>query len=214
MGTVACTGSQSTTGNSGQQSDLERLEALYWAKVDSSRMNFTQADIDFMTSMIGHHAQALIMAGMAPRNTDNRSIQTLAARVINAQRDEIETMQQWLRDRGLNAPVVQIDGLSLRLDGAAHSHTGAAGTIPLMPGMITRAQLEELSQARNREFDRLFLTFMIEHHLGAVVMARELFDTDGAAGDEEAFRLAADIHVDQITEVNRMRLMLQELEEN
>lgn len=203
-----------TTGDSSQQPDLDRLEALYWAKVDSSRMNFTQADIDFMNSMIGHHAQALIMSGMAPRNTDNRSIQTLAARVINAQRDEIQTMQQWLRDRGLNAPVVQIDGLSLRLDGVAHSHTGAEGTIPLMPGMITRPQLEQLSQARSREFDRLFLTFMIQHHLGAVVMSRELFDTDGAAGDEEAFRLAADIHVDQITEVNRMRLMLQELEEN
>jgi len=212
MGTIACSGTQSTTSNSGQQHDLERLEALYWAKIDSSRMNFTQADIDFMNNMIGHHAQALVMANMAPRNTDSRSIQTLAARVINAQRDEIETMQKWLRDRGLHAPVVQIDGLILRLDGAPHSHTGAEGTLPLMPGMITLPQLQELSRLRNREFDRTFLTFMIEHHLGAVVMARELFDTDGAAGDEEAFRLASDIHVDQITEVNRMRLMLQELE--
>ncbi|MEM1118108.1 MAG: DUF305 domain-containing protein [Bacteroidota bacterium] len=92
------------------------LEALYWARQDSARSRFTEADVDFMTGMIGHHAQALIMSRLAPENGANPAVQRLAARIINAQRDEIETMQRWLRARDQPVPEVQIEGLVLTIE--------------------------------------------------------------------------------------------------
>lgn len=187
----------------------EELEELYWARIDSSRMNFTQADVDFMTNMIGHHAQALIMSDLAPKNDASPVIQTLAARIINAQKDEIATMQTWLRDREQPVPEVHIDGLMLMIHGVGnhHDHMG-------MQGMLTQEQLLELSEAKGKEFDRLFLTYMIEHHQGAVSMVKTLISTDGAVQDEAAFRLATDINVDQITEIERMKLMLRNMSLN
>ncbi len=61
------------------------LEAIYRARADSARTRFTEADVRFMTGMIGHHAQALVMAGLAPTNGASLSVRTLAARIINAQ---------------------------------------------------------------------------------------------------------------------------------
>ena len=78
----------------------------------------------------------------------------------------------------------------------------------LMPGMLTESQLKQLDQARSKEFDRLFLTFMIQHHSGAVTMVKELFDTYGAAQDITVFKLASDISADQTTEIERMQKML------
>lgn len=185
-----------------------RLEALYEARRDSATMRYTEADVAFMLNMIPHHAQALIMSRLAPANGASPSIRTLAARIINAQQDEIRLMQRWLRDRGEPVPEVHIDGLELMIHGVGehmrHDHT--------MPGMLTDSQLEELAAARGPEFDRLFLTYMIGHHRGAVVMVRDLFAQDGAGQDEAAFRLASDINVDQRTEIARMRLMLENLE--
>ena len=187
-----------------QSPDYSKLEEIYWARIDSSRMNFTDADVAFMNGMISHHAQALIMSRLAPENDASPQIQVLAARIINAQNDEIASMQQWLRDRDLPVPEVHIDGLNLMIHGAGgHSHHDHTN----MPGMLSPQQLEELANARSEEFDRLFLTYMIDHHSGAVTMVKTLFDTDGAALDEEAFRLASDIQVDQITEIERMKLM-------
>lgn len=176
------------------------LEALYRARADSARMRFTPADVRFVTGMIGHHAQALIMAGLAPTRGASPAVQTLAARVINAQRDEIASMQQWLRDRGQPVPEVHIQGTQLMVHGAEHAAH--------MPGMLTEAQLQELERARGAEFDRLFLTYMIQHHRGAVAMVHELFGTDGAGQDTAVFSLASDIQVDQLTEISRMEQML------
>ena len=178
------------------------LEALYRARTDSARMRFTEADVRFMTGMIGHHGQALVMSEMAPRNGASSSIQTLAARIINAQKDEIATMQAWLRDRGQPVPELRIEGSTLMMDGHHAMH---------MPGMLTPEQIQELDEARGPEFDRLFLTYMIQHHQGAVTMVHELFASDGAAQDEAAFKLASDIQVDQLTEIARMELMLESL---
>ena len=187
---------------------LEELEALYRERVDSARMRFTDADVHFMTGMIGHHAQALIMAAMAPTHGANPSVQTLAARIDNAQHDEIATMQRWLRDRAQPVPEVHIDGTTLMIHGPgghmAHDHAS-------MPGMLTQAQLDELDAARGADFDRLFLTYMIQHHGGAVVMVEDLFATDGAAQGTETFKLASDIQVDQRTEIARMQRMLDAL---
>jgi len=168
------------------------LEALYRARTDSARMRFTEADVRFITGMIGHHAQALVMASLAPARGASQPIRTLAARIINAQQDEIALMQRWLRDRGQPVPEGHIEG-----DHAAH-----------MPGMLTREQMLELERAGGSEFDRLFLTFMIQHHRGAVSMVDSLFSTDGAAQDQVVFKLASDIRVEQVTEVDRMELML------
>jgi uncharacterized protein (DUF305 family) len=180
------------------------LEALYWARQDSARMRFTKADVDFMTGMIAHHAQALIMSRLAPTHGASPQVQTLAARIINAQQDEIQTMQQWLRAREQPVPEVHIDGLKLMIHGAGDHMMHHD-----MPGMLSPAQLQELDEARGAEFDRLFLTYMIQHHSGAVSMVDVLFSTDGAGQDEASFKIASDINVDQITEIARMNQILE-----
>jgi uncharacterized protein (DUF305 family) len=155
--------------------------------------------VDFMTGMIGHHAQALVMSALAPTHGASATIQTLAARITNSQKDEIAIMQRWLRDREQTVPEVHIDGTNMMVHGAGHG---------MMPGMLTPEQMDQLDEARGGEFDRLFLTLMIQHHRGAVSMVRELFATDGAGQDEAVFKFASDVQVDQTTEVARMERML------
>lgn len=179
------------------------LEAIYRARSDSAAMRFTEADVRFMTGMIAHHGQALVMAALAPTNGASHEIQVLAARIINAQKDEIATMQQWLGDRGQTVPEVQIVGTRMMVHGPEYAMH--------MPGMLSAEQLRELERARGTEFDRLFLRYMIQHHKGAVTMVHRLFETDGAAQEDVIFKVASDIQVDQITEIARMELMLEEL---
>jgi uncharacterized protein (DUF305 family) len=203
---AACAGGPGASVETAPSPDVgstAELEALYQARTDSARMRFTEADVRFMTGMIGHHGQALVMARMAPTHGASPSIRTLAARIINAQQDEIATMQGWLRDRGQPVPEVEIAGTTMKVHGAEHAMH--------MPGMLTAEQMQELDAARGTEFDRLFLTYMIQHHQGAVTMVHELFGTDGAAQDEATFKLASDIQVDQATEIARMKLMLESL---
>lgn len=184
------------------------LEAKYWAKIKESRTHFTEADVEFMVGMIGHHAQALIMSDLAPKNDASPQIQILASRIINAQKDEIALMQRWLRLRDLEVPEVHIDGLNLMIHGGGDHHMDHSK----MAGMLTQEQLVELSEAKGKEFDKLYLKYMIQHHSGAITMVDKLVNTDGAVQDEDSFRLSADIRVDQVTEINRMKLMLAELE--
>jgi len=203
LAATACGGAARGAGQMPEPTATARaaeIEAIFRARQDSARMRFTPADVRFMTGMIAHHAQALVMAAMAETHDASPEIRVLAARIYNAQMDEIATMQKWLRDRGQPVPEVHIEGGHVMLHGA-HDHMH-------MPGMLTPEQLEELDRARGREFDRLFLTYMIQHHRGAVVMVHELFATDGAAQDELVFRLASDVQVDQTTEIRRMERML------
>ena len=207
------------------------LEALYWARIDSAKMVFSDADVKFMTGMIGHHAQALVMSALAPDNGASPTIRTLTARIINAQKDEIKTMQNWLRERGQPVPEVHIDGLKLmihmsgaekmnsmdhgdEMDGGMMDHGEGHADHTNMPGMLTQEQLVELSEAKGVEFDKLFLKYMIQHHNGAIIMVRELVATDGAMMGDATFKIATEINVDQITEIERMKLMLRELEES
>ena len=180
-----------------------RLEAIYRARLDSALTNYHPADVHFMTGMIGHHAQALVMSGFAPENDAGPTIQRLCLRIISAQRDEIALMQSWLRDRGLEVPEIHIEGGHLMIHGPEHAMH--------MPGMLTEEQLAELGQAQGRDFDRLFLEYMIMHHKGAVTMVLDLFATDGAAQDDFVFKLASDIQADQGSEIDRMEKMLEEL---
>jgi uncharacterized protein (DUF305 family) len=91
-------------------------------------------------------------------------------------------------------------------------HTGDQDQGMLMPGMLTEAQMKELDQAQGADFDRLFLTYMIQHHKGAVTMVNQLFGTEGAAREETTFKLANDVSVDQTTEIARMQGMLEGLQ--
>ena len=179
------------------QSDLA---AVAKAREDSARRPYTAADVHFMSGMIGHHAQAIVMAGWAPSHGASAAVHTLSDRIINAQRDEIATMQQWLRDRQQPVPEASAKGMKMVMDGVEHEM--------LMPGMLTEAQMKQLDAARGKEFDRLFLTFMIQHHKGAVQMVKELFDSYGAAQDDLVFKFASDVNVDQTTEIARMEKML------
>ena len=161
---------------------------------------YTAADIEFMSGMISHHAQAIVMSRWAPTHGASPALLILTERVINAQQDEIAAMQRWLRDRQQPVPEARPTGMRMMMNGVEHDM--------LMPGMLTEAQMKQLDQARGKEFDRLFLTFMIQHHRGAVTMVNDLFATNGAAQDITVFKMASDITADQTTEIERMQKML------
>jgi uncharacterized protein (DUF305 family) len=195
--TVACgAGRSASIGTAPTPEPTESSPAaIARARADSARYPYTAADIAFMQGMIGHHAQAIVMSRLAPTRTESASIRTLAARIINAQQDEIAIMERWLRDR--QQPVADTSM-------AGHQHMGH----PMMPGMLTDAQMAELEAARGDDFDRRFLRLMIQHHEGAITMVTDLFATDGAAQDQTVFRFASDAQVDQRTEIARMQRML------
>ncbi len=176
------------------------------ARADSGRPPYTSADVKFMQGMIGHHAQAIVMAGWAVSHDARADVRILAERIVVAQTDEIAMMQRWLGDRRQTVPDAD----------AHHEHAGMdmPGMPPMMPGMLTAEQFAQLDAARGAEFDRLFLTFMIGHHQGAVTMVKQLLAVPGAGQDDDVFRFVADVNVDQTTEIDRMRGMLSTLQRN
>jgi uncharacterized protein (DUF305 family) len=197
---AACTNASRSTAQTPAPSGRAELAGIVQARADSARLPYTAADIHFMSSMIGHHAQAIVMSRWAPTHGASASVRTLAERIINAQQDEIATMQRWLHDRRQPVPDATTMGMKMTMNGVEH--------IMLMPGMLTEAQMNQLEAARGADFDRLFLTFMIQHHRGAVSMVKDLFDTYGAGQDETVFKFASDVNVDQSTEIARMQKML------
>ena len=166
----------------------------------AGRYTVTRADVEFVTGMISHHAQAIEMGNLAPGRAEGRAVNVLAARVINAQADEIVIFQQWLEDRGLPVPEARPMPVRMMMDGVEHEM--------MMPGMLTDAQMTELEQASGADFDRAFLTFMIQHHEGAIAMVERLLDSPGAAQDEMVFKFASDIHAEQTFEIRRMQQIL------
>lgn len=206
FGAIAIAGCSSIAPGAAQTSTqpehgtITDAAAIARARADSARLPYTEADVHFMSAMIGHHAQAIVMANWAPTHGASASVLRLAERIINAQDDEIATMQRWLRDRLKPVPEARPTGMKMMMNGAEHEM--------LMPGMLTEAQMKQLDQARGPEFDRLFLTFMIQHHRGAVAMVKQLFDSYGAGQDETVFKFATDVNVDQATEIERMQKML------
>lgn len=177
------------------------------ARADSLRYPYTKADIDFMSGMIHHHAQAIVISRWAVSHQAGPAVQRLTARIINAQSDEINLMQSWLRNRNQVVPTVDSAG---RVSMSSGEHAGHDMGAMMMPGMLTDDQLQALNAARGAEFDRLFLTYMIQHHRGAITMVRSLLAAHGAGQDETVFKFAADVEVDQSTEITRMLQMLLE----
>lgn len=165
---------------------------------------YTQADVDFMSGMIAHHAQAVVMAGWAPSRGARKDVAILCERIVVGQRDEIELMQTWLRDRGLPVP----DASKTR-----HTMTMPNGVVHdmLMPGMLTDEEMAELDRARGLEFDRLFLLGMIKHHQGAIDMVEALMTRPDAAEDPLLSDFAASVVADQSAEILRMRSLLSDL---
>ena len=198
------------------------------ARADSLRYPYTKADIDFMSGMIHHHAQAITISRWAPSHGASPGVLRLTSRIINAQTDEILLMQNWLRDRNQDPMTVDSTGkvtMGTPASGApTMSHEGHdmagmnmsgvnMGGMADMPGMLSDMQLKELDAARGREYDRLFLIYMMQHHRGAVSMVKTLFGSTGAGQDETIFKFAADVEVDQSTEIKRMLTMLLEMGE-
>ena len=153
-----------------------------------------------MTGMIAHHAQALVMARLAPTHGAGPAVRILCERILVSQAEEIAAMQDWLRDRGQPVPSAT--------DTRVHMTTGGMQHDMLMPGMLTDEQLAQLDAARAVEFDRLFLTLMIQHHEGALTMVDELLASENAAQDTFVYKTASDIWADQDTEIERMAKLL------
>ena len=180
------------------------------AQAPAASRGYTAADVAFMQGMIGHHAQAIVMANMAPTHGASAQVALYCRKVIASQRDEIELMQDWLRTRGEKVPDPRDPHA-----GMAAMHGGMDMPMGdhemLMPGMLTAAQLAQLDSARGPAFDRLFLTFMIQHHEGALAMVKDLFDTAGSGQGPEIFGYATGVDADQRAEIGRMKGMLEQM---
>jgi len=167
---------------------------------DLVRAPYSEADVAFMSGMIPHHAQAVLIAGWAGSHGARPDVRVLCERIVVGQRDEIETMRTWLRDRGQVVPDADATHHRMKMNGVEHDM--------LMPGMLTSEQLARLDQARGPEWDRLFLAAMIRHHQGALKMVDDLYSAQGALQDEDLFKFVSDLYADQTTEIERMQKML------
>ena len=163
------------------------------------------ADAQFMQGMIMHHAQAVEMTALIESQTENKDVRSLGARISRSQSDEIEVMKRWLASRGQPTSLAMHDMSGMNMPHGNMSHEPMA----LMPGMLTAEQMEALRKARGEEFDRLFLTGMIQHHGGALTMVKDLFDTAGAGQDAELFNFATDVDSGQRAEIRIMQSMLE-----
>jgi uncharacterized protein (DUF305 family) len=158
-----------------------------------------------MQGMIVHHAQAVDMTALIESHTGNKDVRLLGARISRSQSDEINFMKRWLAGRGqpITAAMPDMAGMDM-----SHGHM-SHGSGGLMPGMLTPDQMEALRRAQGEEFDRLFLTGMIQHHGGALIMVKELFDTAGAGQDAELFDFTSDVDSGQRAEIRIMQSMLE-----
>jgi uncharacterized protein (DUF305 family) len=165
----------------------------------------SQADVEFMQGMIMHHSQAVEMTALIPSHTENKDLRSLGARISSSQSDEIKFMQRWLAARG--EPVsMAMPGMS---DMDKSDHSSAPMAMALMPGMLTPEQMDALRKAKGAEFDRLFLIGMIQHHNGALIMVKDLFDTAGAGQDAALFDFTTDVDSGQRAEIRIMQSMLE-----
>ena len=166
-----------------------------------------EPDINFMQGMIMHHGQAVEMVDLLRTHSHNKDLLAFGERIAVSQTDEIRSMKRWLEDRG--EPVSKGPGPMGHsmgdMKGMVMDHANA---MPMMPGMLTPQQMRALAQATGRSFDHLFLTGMIQHHTGALVMVEDLFNTPGAGQDNVLFDFANDVDNTQRAEIDIMQRML------
>jgi uncharacterized protein (DUF305 family) len=170
------------------------------ASTTGAAPHWTQADIDFMQGMIMHHSQAVEMTALIATHTQNKELAELGDRISSSQADEIKMMKRWLAARG-QATSMAMPGMP-DMDASGHP-------MALMPGMLSPEQMEALRKAHGPAFDHLFLTGMIQHHNGALIMVKELFDTAGAGQDADLFDFATDADNTQRAEIKIMQSMLE-----
>ncbi len=151
---------------------------------------YVAADVEFMQGMIAHHAQAIVMSRMAEANGANPRLLKLANKIDQSQMPEILQMQGWLRYYKQVAP-----------------DTSSWRTMT-MDGMLNGQQLKELEAAKGVEFDRVFLTYMIMHHEGALKMVKDLFAAPRAGQEVDVGIFANDVVTAQTAEIGVMRQML------
>jgi uncharacterized protein (DUF305 family) len=175
-----------------------------------------RVDIDFMQGMIHHHAQAVEMVDLLRTRSRNRKVQALGNRISISQTDEMKFMRQWLEERGQPAPMAHgaMDHSAMGHDMKGHDTKAMGGmdmaNMPLMPGMLSAQQMKDLAKASGPAFDRLFLTGMIQHHTGALIMVEDLFDTAGAGQDHVLYDFATDVDNTQRAEIEIMKSLLKE----
>ena len=166
-----------------------------------ARAPHNEADAEFVTMMIEHHAQAVAMSSLVPDRADSEQVVAFARRIHVTQESEIRMMSTWLEEHDLPVPaagqVTGGDGEGPRAP-SAHEHTD-------MPGMLSAAEVSELEDSDGAAFDRRFLQGMIHHHEGAVVMCRQVL-SEGS--DERVTEIATEVAVDQAAEIRRMKQLL------
>jgi uncharacterized protein (DUF305 family) len=162
-------------------------------------------DVEFMQGMIMHHAQAVEMTALIDSRTQNKELRLLGARISHSQAEEMKFMKRWLEARGqpTEMPMHKMSGMDM-------PGMDMSGDRMLMPGMLTPKQMDALRKATGAEFDRLFLTGMIQHHGGALTMVKDLYDTAGAGQDAELFNFTTDVDSGQRAEIRIMQTMLGE----
>ncbi|NNE70723.1 MAG: DUF305 domain-containing protein [Rhodothermales bacterium] len=206
---AGCTGSASTIAtqvDSGAEAPRiiqpgapgQASRALPDEAITAREIPYTEADVQFMQGMIGHHAQALDMTALIADRTNRQDLALLGRRIEISQKSEIALMQKWLSDRGEAVP-------------DATAHHMMMGHMDAMPGMLSAEQMEQLKAASGDEFYRLWLEFMIQHHQGAITMVGELLAAEGAAQETDIFKFADAVEEDQAMEIQRMRQMLERL---
>jgi uncharacterized protein (DUF305 family) len=160
----------------------------------------SQADVEFMQGMIMHHQQAVKMTALMASHTENKDLRLLGERISSSQSAEIKFMQRWLAARG--------ESVSMAMPGMPDMDK-SGHPMALMPGMLSPEQMAALRKANGAEFDHLFLTGMIQHHNGALIMVKDLFDTAGAGQDADLFNFATDADNTQRAEIKIMETMLE-----
>ncbi len=178
---------------------------------ETANTPLAEADVRFMQGMIHHHAQALEMTALARTRTTTPALLTLAERIDVSQHDEIGWMQRWLREHGQDVPDVDAALAGKSMDHAAHhammqDAPGMAHT--MMPGMLTPDEMALLENATGKDFDRLFLQYMIRHHEGGLLMVADLLAAHGGAQAPDVYHIITDIDADQRADIQRMLGML------
>lgn len=165
-------------------------------------------DVEFMQGMIMHHSQAVEMTALILSHTDNKALLLLGDRISHSQSDEMDFMRRWLVARGesTSMPMAAMPDMPSMpgMDMSGHHHE------MLMPGMLTAKQMDALRSAKGAEFDRLFLTGMIQHHGGALTMVKDLYNAAGSGQDAEIFSFTTDVDSGQRAEIRIMENMLKE----
>lgn len=195
----------------------------------------SEADIRFMQDMIMHHGQAVEMTELAKTRAKDPEVLDIARKIDVSQGDEIRWMKQWLTDRGIaietmdsmpgmeQAPAKgtghsgmagmdhDMAGMDHDMPGMDHAQTPAktdAMDVAMMPGMLTPRQMQALRASDGSHFDHLFLTGMMQHHNGALLMVKQLFANPGAGQDPQLFDFASDVDNTQLAEINIMNGIL------